>query len=39
VIGLASAASYFFVVDQPITAANLDAVSQHGVALSPARRA
>jgi cyanate permease len=27
-IGLASAASYFFVVDQPITAAHLDAVSQ-----------
>jgi sugar phosphate permease len=27
-IGLASAASYFFVVDQPITAADLDAVSQ-----------
>src|SRR5271167_754497 len=39
IIGLASAASYFFVVDQPITAANLDAVSQHGAAPLPARGA
>jgi hypothetical protein len=28
VIGLASPASYFFIVDQPITAADLDAVWQ-----------
>src|SRR5271168_4029234 len=39
VIGLASAASYFFIVDQPITAADLDAISQQGAATLPARRA
>ncbi|HEY1886979.1 MAG TPA: MFS transporter, partial [Roseiarcus sp.] len=32
VIGIASAASYFFIVDQPITAADIDAVSQQGAA-------
>jgi MFS family permease len=37
VIGLASAASYFFVVDQPITAADLDAVGQREAAPLPAR--
>ena len=37
VIGIASAASYFFVVDQPITAADLDAVAQQGAAPVPAR--
>jgi sugar phosphate permease len=37
VIGLASAASYFFIVDQPITAADLDAVAQQGAAPLPAR--
>jgi MFS family permease len=39
VIGIASAASYFFIVDQPITAADLDAVSQPGAAPLPARGA
>jgi cyanate permease len=39
VIGLASAASYFFVVDQPITAADIDAISQSGAAPLPARGA
>jgi sugar phosphate permease len=39
VIGLASAASYFFIVDQPITAADIDALSQHGAAPLPARGA
>jgi MFS family permease len=39
VIGLASAASYFFIVDQPITAADIDAISQHGPAPLPARGA
>jgi sugar phosphate permease len=38
-IGLASAASYFFIVDQAITAANLDAVSQQDAAALPARGA
>src|SRR5277367_6358173 len=38
-IGLASAASYFFVVDQPITAADIDAVSERSAAPLPARRA
>ncbi len=37
VIGLASAASYFFIVDQPITAADIDAVAQQGGAPLPAR--
>jgi sugar phosphate permease len=37
VIGLASAASYFFIVDQPIAAADLDAVAQQGAAPVPAR--
>ena len=37
VIGIASAASYFFVVDQPITAADIDAVAQQGAAPLPAR--
>lgn len=32
VIGLASAASYFFIVDQPITAADLDAGAPQGAA-------
>jgi MFS family permease len=36
-IGLASAASYFFIVDQPITAAHLDAVAQQSPAPLPAR--
>ncbi len=36
-VGVASAASYVFVVDQPITAADLDAVSQQGAAPLPAR--
>ena len=31
-IGAASAGSYLFIVDQPITAADLDAVSHHGAA-------
>jgi sugar phosphate permease len=39
VIGIASAASYFFIVDQPITAADIDAVSQQGAAPLPARGA
>jgi sugar phosphate permease len=38
-VGLASAGSYFFIVDQPITAADLDAVAQHGAAPLPARGA
>jgi sugar phosphate permease len=38
-IGAASAGSYLFIVDQPITAADLDAVSQHGAAPLPARGA
>jgi sugar phosphate permease len=38
-IGLASAGSYFFVVDQPITAADLDAVGRHGAAPAPAHGA
>jgi sugar phosphate permease len=38
-IGLASAGSYFFVVDQPITAADIDAISQHAAAPLPARGA
>ncbi|HEY1865304.1 MAG TPA: hypothetical protein VGG77_16790 [Roseiarcus sp.] len=38
-IGLASAGSYFFIVDQPITAADLDAVARQGVAPMPARGA
>jgi sugar phosphate permease len=38
-IGLASAASYFFVVDQPITAADIDAVAQRGASPLPARGA
>ena len=37
VIGIASAASYFFIVDQPITAADIDAVAQQGAAPLPAR--
>jgi MFS family permease len=37
VIGLASAASYFFIVDQPITAAHIDAVAQQSPAPLPAR--
>jgi MFS family permease len=37
IIGLASAASYFFIVDQPITAADIDALSPHGAAPLPAR--
>jgi sugar phosphate permease len=36
-IGVASAGSYLFVVDQPITAADLDAVSQPGASPLPAR--
>jgi MFS family permease len=39
VIGLASAASYFFIVDQPITAADIDAVSRQGATPLPARGA
>jgi MFS family permease len=39
VIGAASAGSYLFIVDQPITAADLDAVSQHGAAPLSARGA
>jgi sugar phosphate permease len=39
VVGLASAGSYFFIVDQPITAADLDIVPQHGAAPLPARGA
>jgi nitrate/nitrite transporter NarK len=39
VIGLASAASYFFIVDQPITAADLDGFSQQEAAPLPARGA
>jgi sugar phosphate permease len=35
-IGVASAGSYLFIVDQPITAADIDAVSQHGAAPLPA---
>jgi sugar phosphate permease len=38
-IGAASAGSYLFIVDQPITAAALDAVSQPGAAPVPARGA
>ena len=38
-IGAASAASYLFIVDQPITAADLDAVSQPMAAPLPARDA
>ena len=38
-IGVASAGSYLFIVDQPITAADIDAVSQHGAAPLPARGA
>ena len=38
-IGLASAASYFFIVDQPITAADIDAISERSAAPIPARRA
>ena len=37
VIGLASAASYLFVVDQPITAGDLDAVARQVAAPAPAR--
>src|SRR6201996_6165579 len=36
-VGLASAASYFFIVDQPITAADIDAVSRESAAPLPAR--
>ena len=36
-IGVASAASYLFIVHQPITAADLDAVASQGVAPVPAR--
>ncbi len=32
-IGVVSAASYFFVVDQPITAADMDALSQPDAAV------
>jgi hypothetical protein len=39
VIGLASASSYLFIVDQPITAADLDAVSQQEAVPLPARGA
>jgi hypothetical protein len=39
VIGIASAASYFFIIDQPITAGDIDAVSQQGAAPLPARGA
>ena len=35
-IGVASAGSYLFIVDQPITAADIDAVSQDGGAPMPA---
>ena len=35
-IGVASAGSYLFIVDQPITAADIDAVSQDGAAPLPA---
>ena len=35
-IGVASAGSYLFIVDQPITAADIDAVSQDGAAPVPA---
>ena len=38
-IGVASAGSYLFIVDQPITAADLDAVVHHGAAPLPARGA
>ena len=38
-IGVASAGSYLFIVDQPITAADIDAVSQPGAAPLPARGA
>jgi sugar phosphate permease len=38
-IGAASAGSYLFIVDQPIAAADLDAVSQHGAAPLSARGA
>ncbi len=34
-IGVASAASYLFIVDQPITAADLDAVQPHEAAPAP----
>jgi cyanate permease len=37
IIGLASAASYFFIVDQPITAADIDALSREEAAPMPAR--
>jgi hypothetical protein len=36
-IGVASAGSYRFIVDQPFTAADLDAVSQVGAGPFPAR--
>ena len=39
VIGLASAASYFFIVDQPITAADIDAISQQGARSAARARA
>jgi hypothetical protein len=32
-IGVVSAASFYFVVDQPITAADMDAISQPGAAV------
>jgi sugar phosphate permease len=35
-IGVASAGSYLFIVDQPITAADIDAISQDGAAPVPA---
>jgi cyanate permease len=38
-IGVASAGSYLFIVDQPITAADLDAISHQGAAPLPARGA
>jgi cyanate permease len=38
-MGAASAGSYLFIVDQPITAAELDAVAQHGPAPLTARGA
>ena len=38
-IGVASAGSYLFIVDQPITAADLGALPQHGAAPAPARGA
>jgi sugar phosphate permease len=39
VVGVASAGSYLFIVDQPITSADLDAVSQQEGAPAPARGA